>query len=117
MKNKIKNHKGFTTVDIVIAVVILTIFVPVITTLIYNIGMSSTSAQRKAKAVNYAAQYLEYAKMETGILNASTIKGKMSLDPGYTADITVDDSTNRVTVEIKYNVGKESNSVILYVNI
>lgn len=117
MKNKIKNHKGFTTIDIVIAVIILTIFIPIISTLIYNIGVSSTSAQRKAKAVNYATQYIEYAKMETGTLSASNLKSTQSLANGYTANITIDDSTNKVTVEIKYKVGNEENSVVLYVNI
>ena len=117
MKNKIKNHKGFTTIDIVIAVIILTIFVPVISTLIYNIGMSSTAVQRKAKAVNYAAQYLEYAKMETRTLNESNLKSRQNLPNGYTANITIDNSTDNVTVEIKYKVGNEENSVVLYVNI
>ena len=64
MNKKIKNNKGFTTIDAAIAVVVLTIFIPVVTTLIYNIAITSKSVERKAKAVNYAIQYLEYAKMQ-----------------------------------------------------
>ena len=37
-----------------------------ITTLIYNIGISSKSVERTSKAVNYATQYLENAKMRKG---------------------------------------------------
>lgn len=117
MKNKIKNHKGFTTIDIVIGVIILTIFVPVISTLIYNIGMSTTETKRSAKAVNYATQYIEYAKMETSPINTEDLKSKIDLSAGYTANITANDSTGKVTVEIKYKVGNEEKSVILYVNI
>ena len=120
MKNKIKNNKGFTTIDIVIAVIILSIFVPVVTSLISSIGTTTASVERKAKAVNYATQYLEYAKMETTTLDASSLKNRISLDSGYTADITIEnnaDSTQKVTVDIKYNVGNETKTVSLYINI
>ena len=49
MNKKIKNNKGFTTIDAAIAVVVLTIFIPVVTTLMYNIGITSKSVEEKQK--------------------------------------------------------------------
>lgn len=121
MKKTMKNQKGFTTADAIIAVIIFTIFVPVITTLIYNIGIASKSAERTAKAVNYATQYLEYAKLEDfDTITESGVKNKINLDNGYTATITIQDissSSKKVTAKIEYNLGKEKKSVSLYTNI
>lgn len=118
---KLKKQKGFTTIDIVIAVVMLTIFVPIITTLIYNIGISSKSAERKAKAVNYATQYLEYAKMsDVRTVTPDEIENLITLEPGYTANITLTSITStskKVTVDIEYSVGKETKKISLYTNI
>ena len=121
MKKKNINKKVFTTIDIVIAVVMITIFVPIITTLIYNIGISSKSAERKAKAVNYATQYLEYAKTtDSSTVTADEIEGMILLDAGYTSNITITNGTNsqkKVTVEIEYNVGNQTKKISLYTNI
>ena len=114
---KRKNQKGFTTIDVIIAVIVFVIFVPLITTLIYNIGISSKSAERTAKAVNYATQYLEYAKMKTpSSININQLENQISLDSGYDADITLT-GDNKITVKITYKVGQEIKSVSLYTNI
>lgn len=121
MKEKIKSQKGFTTIDAVIATIILAIFVPIMTSLIYNIGISSKMSERNAKAVNYATQYLEYAKMEDfNTISAATLKNKITLDSGYTATIAIDEinsKSKKVTVIIEYSIGKERKQISLYTNI
>ena len=42
----IKKNKGFTTADIVVAIVVLMIFVGMITTLFYNFYLSTTAKNR-----------------------------------------------------------------------
>ena len=113
MKRKYKSQKGFTTVDVIIAVIIFAIFVPLI---IYNIGISSKSIERTAKAVNYATQYLENAKI-IGYENIteSNLRNSIALESGYTADITV--IGPKVTAVVKYKVGKEEKQVSFYTNI
>ena len=121
MKGKFKSQKGFTTIDAVIATIILAIFLPVMTSLIYNIGISARMSERNAKAINYATQYLEYAKMEdSNTINASTLKNKITLDSGYTATININEvntSGKRITVIIEYSVGKEKKQISLYTDI
>ena len=116
MRKTHKSQKGFTTVDVIIAVIIFAIFVPLITSLIYNIGISSKSIERTAKAVNYATQYLENAKI-IGYQNIteSNLKNSLVLESGYTADITV--IGPKVTAVVKYKVGKEEKEVCFYTNI
>lgn len=121
MEKNIKNQRGFTTIDAVIATIILTIFVPVMTSLIYNIGISSKMSERTSKAINYATQYLEYAKMESfDTINETTLKNKITLDSGYTVNISIyeiNSASKKVTVNIEFNVGKEKRQVSLYTNI
>lgn len=54
-----KNENGFTGIDIVISVIIITIFVALIANLITNINLKSTGIERKTKATSYAVQEIE----------------------------------------------------------
>ena len=121
MEKTIRNQKGFTTVDVVIAMIILALFVPVITSLIYNIGISTKMSERNAKAVNYATQYLEYAKMESfDTIDETTLKNKITLDSGYTAIIKIEQissTSKKVIAKIQYRIGNEEREISLYTNI
>lgn len=66
---KIKKQNGFTGVDIVISVMIITIFVAVIANLINNINLNSTNLQNKNKALIYAVQEIEKIKAQGYIEN------------------------------------------------
>ena len=59
MKNKCKCEKGFTMVDVSIAMFVVVLFVSIVTSITYSIYTSSTEARRRAKAVNYSVAILE----------------------------------------------------------
>ena len=57
---KIKNkEKGFTTVDLSIAMMVMVVFVSIMSSLIYSVYMSSTEARRTATALNYGVDIFE----------------------------------------------------------
>lgn len=59
MKEMFKTNKGFTVIDIGIAVTVIVIFSAVITSVSYNVFLSETEARRTAVAVNYAVDIFE----------------------------------------------------------
>lgn len=59
MKINVKREKGFTSVDLGIAMIVVIIFVSIMTSMIYSVYLSSTEAKRTAMAVNYAVDIFE----------------------------------------------------------
>ena len=59
MTINLKNNKGITTVDAAIALVIIVIFATAMTSLFYNVYLSTTEAKRTAVALNYAVDIFE----------------------------------------------------------
>lgn len=59
---KYRDNKGITGVDISVALVIVVLFVGIISTLVYNFGVTSKSIERKSSAVNIAMQKIEQLK-------------------------------------------------------
>ena len=57
-----KNNKGFTTADIVVAIVVIMIFVSLIATLFYNFYLTTTAKNRNAMATNYIVDVIEEIK-------------------------------------------------------
>ena len=55
----LKNNKGFTAVDAGIAMVIAVIFATVMTSLFYNVFISTQEAKKTATALNYAVDIFE----------------------------------------------------------
>ena len=64
MLGKIKDNKGITGIDATIAVVILMIFIPLVTSLFANIANMSKKVERKAIATDIAIQAIETAKQK-----------------------------------------------------
>lgn len=60
MKIKLKDKRGFTTIDLSIAMIVILIFVVIMTSFSYNIYASSIEAKRTAVALNYAVDILEH---------------------------------------------------------
>lgn len=65
MKVKKINEKGFTTIDLTIAMIVVIIFVTIMSSLIYSVYLSSTEAKRTAMALNYAVDIFEEIGIET----------------------------------------------------
>ena len=61
----IKSDKGFTGVDITIAVLIITVFTAIIAALYQNYIITSKNIERKSEAINYAIQEIESLKTKS----------------------------------------------------
>ena len=57
-----KNQKGYTGVDIAISVVVITIFIALIGTLVFNFNSNSNEIEYKSKALDYAINKIEELK-------------------------------------------------------
>ena len=59
MGTKLKKEKGFTTVDVSIAMLVTVVFVSIMSSILYSVYSSSTEAKRTAVALNYAVDIFE----------------------------------------------------------
>lgn len=57
-----KNQKGYTGVDIAISVVVITIFIALIGTLVFNFNSNSNEIEYRSKALDYAINEIERLK-------------------------------------------------------
>lgn len=121
---RIKENKGMVGTDVSIAIIILVLFVAIITTIFYQIGMSNKATTRQAMATNYAVNILEQIALmpyegENGFKNATeeelTNIAKQYITKGYEVTVTkaknnVDkvDLLQEVTVKITYPLGNQT---------
>ena len=132
---KIKSEKGITNVDLIVSIILITLFVTIIATLMYTINTNSDSIERRAEAINYAINEIESLKAQdfaslqdtdeatndfTNIIDAD---GTVT---GYAKKITITDYADlegkenaisglvkQVTVEISYRDGDTTQTVDL----
>lgn len=128
-----KKENGYTGVDIAISVVVITIFIALIGTLVFNFNSSSNEMEYKSKALNYAINEIE------GLKGLDINSGKLvttpetQIEPGYYKSIQVVDATDadimsdsdlagrqkvenlvkKVTVTVSYNFRNQTKSVEL----
>lgn len=69
-----RSEKGVSGIDVVAAVVIITIFIAIITNIIANINLSSKDIEKKTQATSYAVDEIEIIKAE-GYLESYQDKG------------------------------------------
>lgn len=60
MKQIQEKERGFLTVDLGTAVLVLMIFVTIMTSMMYSLNLSSAEARKTANALNYAVDIFEY---------------------------------------------------------
>lgn len=65
MKIDLKNKKGFTTIDVTIALMIILIFTAIMASYSYNVYLSTAEAKRTAVALNYAVDIFEHIGAES----------------------------------------------------
>ena len=58
----LKNNKGYTGIDISVAMIIILIFIPTIFGIVYNIQKTNSYVERESQAVKIATDILETAK-------------------------------------------------------
>ena len=124
MKN-IKSNRGVSITDVVIALIILTIFTGVIGNLIYQIAYNNAALRVNAIAADYAvkeAEYIDkiaYEDVQTSNEKITQINGEDVLDAftvkldveDYKAnDETKQDIIKKVTITVNYNILKDEKS-------
>lgn len=139
MKINFKSKKGFTTIDLTIAMIVVLIFVVIMTSISFNVYSSSTEAKRTATALNYAVDIFEhigvlnfgevsasYEILEVESLKAleytdvssSGVTDKVSGKIGtYNIDLTIEDYKGEgvikiITLKITYPVSKKNTETI-----
>ena len=75
MKNKGKFEKGFTSIDLSIAMFIIVLFVSLVSSVTYSVYTASTEARRRATSTNYAVTIFE----KIGTLSYSAVTGEEAL--------------------------------------
>ena len=131
---KIKSEKGITGIDITIAILIITLFVALITTLFYRLNANSAEMERRSEATHKAINIIENVKNEIkynekyrNTLNGIVDEGYIDNGPYYKKVSIIDYSAmpenenkeiipnviKKITVEVLYKDGKENESVSL----
>ncbi len=124
---KYKTNKGVTMMDIVVAIIVLTLFVGVITSLYYQIAYYNASIRMNAMAVHYAVKIAEsidkmtYEEV-TEELNEDA-RTTYDLPDLYQANIeikkyseedpTKEDIIKKVTITINYQLLDENKTYVL----
>lgn len=124
MKN-IKSNRGVSITDLVIALIILSVFAGVIGNLLYQLAYNNASLRMSAIAADYAvkeAEYIDkiaYEDVQTlnekitqingeDVLDAFTIK--LYVENYNNADETKKDIIKKVTITVNYNILKDEKS-------
>lgn len=113
----LRSNKGFTGVDITVAIIIISIFAGVIAILFYNYNITSQEIERKSKATEYAVAVIEkikntsfessnvYVSDEKNLkeynnylsLDAFKINELNDAEDGYNVKVTITDYSNLKT--------------------
>ena len=133
-----KSEKGITTIDITVAIILITLFVAIIATLMYQINANSASTKRKSEATSYAINEIEKIKAQNfdelidtdeATNQFENVTDELNQATGYAKKITITDYANlpqnadddtivaglvkQVTVEIAYQDGDTTQTVDL----
>ena len=134
-----KSEKGITTIDITVAIILITLFVAIIAILMYQINANSASTKRNSEATSYAIAEIEKLKAQDFDTLVDTDETTNQFEnitdettnqaTGYSKRITITDYANlpeniddetivsglvkQVTVEIAYQDGDTMQTVDL----
>ncbi len=141
MKLNFKSSKGFTTADIIVSVILITVFITIITVAASALTTNQTTIKRQSQAMYYAITAIETAKGQEFSkfpkMGTSKIEGIQGLEDGYILDeegnetpyyqtVRIQDFAEmegntdkqaevlkKVTVDISYIQGKEEQKITL----
>ncbi len=132
-----QSERGITTIDVTVSVILITLFVALIATLMYNINSNQNAIERRSQAINYAINEIEKLKQQdfTELIDTdeSTNEFENITDggsaTGYAKKITIVDYANlaenqgntsiisglvkKVTVQVAYKEGDTTQTVEL----
>lgn len=118
MRIKLKKEKGFTTIDVSIAMMIAVVFVAIMSSMLYSVYTSSTESKRTAMALNYAVDIFErigavsYDNVEPSIilhsLQTANVSNLMATSDGMSGEI----GTYKINLKIEEQYEDESIKLI-----
>ena len=98
---KVKSEKGITNIGITVSIILITLFVAIIATLMYNINSNSNSVERRSIATNYAINEIESLKAQNFDELEETVEPNEFEDilenekpTGYAKKVTIIDYAN-----------------------
>jgi len=135
MKINLKNKNGFTTIDLSIALIVVILFVSVMTSISYNVYLTSTEAKRTAVALNYGVELFEHigamdfedvvpsyelvetenlGTMKNFTINANSVEGNKGT---YKIRISIDDYRNSnkikiISLKIDYPISRKKTETL-----
>lgn len=134
MRTNIRKEKGFTTIDVSIALLVIVVFVSIMSSILFSVYSSSTEAKRNAVALNYAVDIFErigavsYGQVDEGEILRSlptiNVTGLQTTADGTIAKIGTydiklkitdpynDDKIKLVTLTITYPVSAKKTEVL-----
>lgn len=128
-----KTNGGFTGIDIVISLGIITITLLILASMYINTYVANIEIERRTQAINYASQIFEKISeyyygditnekftVATNVYGNQEIVG-IEIPKGYTVDVSVEnyktdeatDVVKNIIVEISYKVGDKDNALTL----
>lgn len=124
---KLKNEKGFTGIDVTIAIIIIMLFMSLIATLFYNIVSSSKALERKTEATYIATDIMEkikaldYDEIIVGNYNDNNINYNDSTKTGILRENSQYNSTEgyslSVNIENYVPEGEAQNDLVKTINV
>lgn len=124
----LKQNKGVTLADAIIAITIFMIFTGLIITISYNIYLQSNFVKRNSSATNYIVDLFEYAqvlefkdvtteKLEEYINQKEGISTLDNSSKGYKMKIFVKENKEgyikQIDATVSYKIGKKEKSVTM----
>lgn len=130
----IKSQKGFAGTDVIVAILIITVFAGIIVSLYNNYTIASREIERKAKATQYAVDVIEEIKQNSSLYFNTENANKEEIivcdneeieeDKAYTKTVKIKDYATinkeaeigyvkEVQVVLNYKSGKEVRSIEL----
>lgn len=138
---KLKSEKGITNIDVILSIIVISIFITIITVISGNLQKNNDLLERETEALYYAVDTIEDIKGQSfDILpkkGSNKIQGVLTLQDGYILDkngkttpyyrtITVQDYTDlpegngkqaeilkKITVEIAYKERNQEKKITL----
>lgn len=92
-----KRENGFLTVDLAVALMVITIFVTIMSSVLYSLYISTTEAKRTATALNYTVDIFEYiGKVPYSIVTAKEVLSNMKFVTEVDSTSTDTEATGRI---------------------
>lgn len=114
----LKQNKGITLADTIIAITIFIIFTALVITISYNIYLQSNFIKRNSTATNYIVDLFEYAQgLNFDVVTGDNLKSYVDNKnyKGYEIEIGVTEKKEgyikQIDVTVTYKLGNKENSV------